>query len=348
MSQPHATIAFVPREQFSTTRRSLETLYARTKAPFELVCVDGGSPPEIQKYLLEASKRWNFSLIRTESFLSPNQARNIALEYVKTKYVVFVDNDVLVGERFLEPLVECAMETGAWVVAPLYFELEPECHRIHMFGGQCRIEPRPDGSNDYIEIHRHQHQAISDVIKHTRLLREETELVEFHTVLVDMDAFQQIGRLDEGLLSVAEHADLCLLVRQSGHSVYLEPRSQITYAPPKSLTGRDLEYFNLRWSEAWAQASIECLAKKWDMPLQAHGLKQAIRWSSGHRRFALKWPKIARRFLGRTIGKQVEKRVIAPIDTICNRLRYPIRKYATNPCLGRALTHSPTAISEAA
>jgi hypothetical protein len=33
------------REAFSQTRRALETLYARTEGPFELVCIDAGSPP---------------------------------------------------------------------------------------------------------------------------------------------------------------------------------------------------------------------------------------------------------------------------------------------------------------
>ena len=40
-----ATIGFVPREAFSQTERSLETIYARTEGQFELVCIDGGSPP---------------------------------------------------------------------------------------------------------------------------------------------------------------------------------------------------------------------------------------------------------------------------------------------------------------
>ena len=42
--EPRVTIAFVPRETFSQTQRALETMYARTTGPFELVCIDGGSP----------------------------------------------------------------------------------------------------------------------------------------------------------------------------------------------------------------------------------------------------------------------------------------------------------------
>ena len=42
---PLATIVIVPRERFSLTRRNLESIYDCADAPFELVYVDGGSPP---------------------------------------------------------------------------------------------------------------------------------------------------------------------------------------------------------------------------------------------------------------------------------------------------------------
>jgi hypothetical protein len=68
-----ATIGFVPRESFSQTRRSLETLYARTEGPFKLVCIDGGSPPIVRQYWEEASREKRFVLVRTEDYLIPNQ-----------------------------------------------------------------------------------------------------------------------------------------------------------------------------------------------------------------------------------------------------------------------------------
>ena len=36
-----ATIGFVPREAFSQTKRSLETIYARTKGPFKPFVLTG-------------------------------------------------------------------------------------------------------------------------------------------------------------------------------------------------------------------------------------------------------------------------------------------------------------------
>ncbi|HMP08598.1 MAG TPA: hypothetical protein PJ982_19805, partial [Lacipirellulaceae bacterium] len=86
MTAPRATVAFVPREVFSTTERSLQTLYERTRPPFDLVCIDGGSPPRVQRYLEEQARRRQFTLVRTDGYITPNQARNLAAQHVTTPY----------------------------------------------------------------------------------------------------------------------------------------------------------------------------------------------------------------------------------------------------------------------
>jgi hypothetical protein len=74
---PQITIVVVPRERFSYTRQSLESIYEYTSLPFNLVYVDGNSPPEIKAYLEAQSQTKGFSLIRTDYYLFPNRARNL-------------------------------------------------------------------------------------------------------------------------------------------------------------------------------------------------------------------------------------------------------------------------------
>lgn len=339
MTRPLATVAFVPREQFSTTQRCLERLLRSTPAPYELVCIDGGSPPEVRDYLERMALERDFTLVRTSRYLTPNQARNLALPHVRTPYVVFVDNDVLVTENWLQPLVDCAEQTGAWVVGPLYFEFEPECQRIHMFGGECRIESREDGRRDYVERHHVAHQLLADVGQPLR--RQETELIEFHTVLVAMEAFRQLGPLDEGLLCNAEHGDLCLMVRQAGHRVFLEPDSRITYAPPKSLHGADLEYFQLRWSDSWARATSDHLARKWNLATDAPGVRQSIKWVGGHRRYSLPWLNKLRRQIGNRWASKVERYLVAPWESAANRRQFPLSQWGSASQVSPKVVHSP-------
>ena len=139
MNKSKVTLIVVPRERFSYTRESLESIYQHTKHPFELVYVDGNSPETTQKYLVEQAKAKQFKLIRTENYLAPNQARNIGLKHAKTKYIVFVDNDIHVAPGWLEKLVNCAEEESATVVCPLVCIGKNLHSTIHLAGGEAHI-----------------------------------------------------------------------------------------------------------------------------------------------------------------------------------------------------------------
>lgn len=339
MDRPRATVAFVPREVFSTTRRSLETLLKRTHEPFDLVCIDGGSPPEVREYLEQQARERRFTLVRTDHYLTPNQARNLAIAQTRTPYIVFLDNDAIVTEGWLTALVDCAQETGAWVVGPLYFEFLPEGRRLHMFGGECRIDVNDRGERVYFERHHLAHELLTDVKE--PLVRRETELIEFHTVLVAMQAFKELGPLDEGLLSNGEHGDLCLMVRNAGRSVWLEPASQITYAPPKQLAQADAEFFNLRWSEAWAAATHRRLVQKWNLSDSSSETRRARRWVSDHRRYRLLWLHRLQKRIGRKWAKTFEKRLVAPIESALNVRRFPHATFGKPPEVTARVVYAP-------
>lgn len=134
------TVAVVPRERFSYTRPSLENIYQNTPPPFDLLYVDGGSPAPVRRYLEAESRKRGFHLIRTNHYLSPNQARNLAVQHITTKYAVFVDNDVLVNPGWLDALVGCAERSGAAVVGPLIYAGKPGSEIIHMAGGIAHID----------------------------------------------------------------------------------------------------------------------------------------------------------------------------------------------------------------
>jgi GT2 family glycosyltransferase len=280
-TNPRATIGFVPRESFSQTERSLETIYARTDGPFELVCIDGGSPPVVKRYLEHASREKGFLLVRTDEFLIPNQARNLVLDHVNTEYVVFVDNDIIVSLGWLDALVRCADETGAWAVGPLYFEFEPECTQLHMAGGICRIVQLPDGRCSLVEKHHYAHVKLPSL--DLELSRQETELIEFHTALVSVQALAKLGPLDPNL-SLSEHADLCLQVRAAGKSVFLEPTAAVTYLPPTLAKPSDRKYFQFRWSAEWVERTIARLREKYQLSEADPEMVKLRAWVNRHRR----------------------------------------------------------------
>ena len=267
MKPDDVTIVVVPRDHFSDTQEALESLYAHTEAPFKLVYVDGGSPPRTARYLRDKASAHGFTLLRSEHYLTPNQARNLGVSRAQTRYVVFIDNDVVVAPRWLPPLVDCADSTQAAVVGPLNYERRPLHQTVHFAGGDARIDvTRENGVERRTLIDRIHKAPVPS--------RTPTEAAEFHCMLVRLDRFREVGGLDEKLLSTRENIDFCLAVRAAGGTVYLEPASRVTYLPPVPLRWSDVPFFALRWSDAWDLSSFRHLRDKWRLDEDEYFLRQ--------------------------------------------------------------------------
>jgi GT2 family glycosyltransferase len=264
MDQPRVTIVCVPRDHFSDVPESLESIFANTSEPFDLIYVDGGSPAPIARYLSEQAAARRFRLIRTEHYLSPNRARNLGAASVTSPYMVFIDNDVVVAPDWLPPLVACADRTGAAVVSPLNFEQRPLHTIVHFAGGKAHV--------DVVEKDGRSERHIVDKIIKKRFPKESapTECAEFHCMLVRTDASRAVGGLDERLLSTRENLDFCMALREAGHEVWFEPASRITYLPPMEMRLADVPFFALRWSDEWDMASFRHFKAKWRLADDAY------------------------------------------------------------------------------
>lgn len=265
-TNPRVTIIVVPRERFSCAPESLESIYQHTTVPFNLVYVDGGSPARIQRYLQTQAREKGFHLLRTDSYLSPNRARNLGLLEASSEYVVFVDNDVIVSPRWLETLLECAEDTGAAVVGPLTCQHKPVHEKVHCAGGESGVEIKHENGQEtrhIIEKIYSQGRSVSSL--RAELKRQQTGLAEFHCMLVRASILDETGPLDEQLLNTKEHVDFCMLVTQAGGSVWFEPESIVTYVPGPPSNLSDLSFYMLRWSNEWELASLRRLRDKWNL-----------------------------------------------------------------------------------
>jgi GT2 family glycosyltransferase len=299
--EPAVTIVVVPRERFSYCRTSLGSLYANTPLPLRLIYVDGGSPAHIKRYLEIQAAEKKFELIRTEAYLSPNQARNIGLRRADTKYVVFIDNDVEVAPGWLPALLQCAEETNASLVGPMYCIGQPVHQIIHMAGGEARIR-EAEGRRRLYEKHCFCNARVSDV--RARMRREPCELVEFHCLFARTEVLQRLGPLDEALLSTREHVDLCFMVREAGGTVWFEPNAVVTYVVASSFAWSDIPYYLLRWSDAWGQASVRHFEQKWNLDANVAQLNK--NWLRPHRQIPFRRLRTRlHRFFGARFGDRL-------------------------------------------
>jgi GT2 family glycosyltransferase len=267
------TVIVTQRERFGMTEESLDSLYAHTPG-VRLIYVDGNSPDRWRDYLAGQAERRGFTLIRKEHFLTPNQARNIGIAAAETEFVVFSDNDVLFTDGWIDRMVECADETGADVVAPLTCQGLPAHTEIHHAGGDYApggdmagfFANDPEMGRAFDEVMHGHTEKVSDW--EGKLERKETGMSEFHVAMARRSVFDRIGPLDEAMLSTKEHIDFCMMVKQSGGTVWFEPKSVITYVFPcraRPLNREDWPFFSLRWSNAYGARSLDHFIAKWNL-----------------------------------------------------------------------------------
>jgi GT2 family glycosyltransferase len=299
------TIVIVPREQFSRARLSLQSILDTTPRDCPIIYVDGNSPPEVARDLEAMSDR--LLLIRKDHYLPANTARNLALAHVRTKYVAFLDNDVLAWPGWITSLVKCAEDTGAWVVGPLYCIGSPDSQEVHSAGADLGIIEE----NGRRRIHELTHHCGKQADEVRALVgRAPRDQMEFHCLLARTEVFDRLGPLDERLLVAFDHVDFCMAVRNANQRVFIESAANVTYLAPPPLAWSELPFFLLRWSETWFQSSKDHFCKKWELDPGDAVFQDHENYRVQHRARILTRSVHVNRIVELTLGKILEKTLV--------------------------------------
>lgn len=286
-SQQRVTLVVTPRERWGMALQSLESIYSVRSMPFDLVYVDGGAPKALSDQIAEKAKVHGFRYIRSDRFLSPNEARNVGVRESSSPFIVFVDNDVICSDDWLDRLVQCADETGADAVVPLICEGLPVHTRIHRGRGWFSMDPEAffetePGKRVLIDDMEYSGAQRSTV---GELSRCETQIAEFHCLLVRRSLFDRTGLLDENMLATREHIDFGMEVYRAGGKIVMEPDSVVTYVFPcraAPMTKEDHPYFMVRWSPIWLRRSLDYFEQKWGLEPSPNGVvasgRRTVNW----------------------------------------------------------------------
>lgn len=262
-AHPRVTILMTVRERHALTEQALESIVSNTFQPYRLIFADVMCPAWLRERLAEKSVEWNLEVIRFEEPLWPHEVRRKLAGIIDTDYIVYIDNDVLVEPDWLGKLLECAEETGAGLVGPLYLwgdgKLQPT---IHMAGGVL-TEKLDKGGRVLGEAHRFCNKYPQDVSE--ELYRQPCDFLEYHCMLVRSSLLGEGRLFDENICCVHEHIDTALSVKKLGYPVYFEPDSHVTYLAFADYQLEDLALFRKRWSREAGEASIRAFADKWEV-----------------------------------------------------------------------------------
>ncbi|WP_373003060.1 glycosyltransferase family 2 protein [Hyphomonas sp.] len=268
--RPDVTIVVTARDRFSLAVRSLENLVAVTPAHARLIYIDAGSPASVASEVKRICSENGFRYERFEHFLSPCQARNRGHHLADTKYVAYIENDVMASQGWLEALVKCAEETGAEVVQPLICQGMPLHTEIHQAGGDFTDDMDaffngPPEARRLTDRHlNHQGKRVDEV----ELSRTETQVCEVHCFLARRDLFERFGDFDENMPCSKDHVDFSVTIWAKGGKIMLEPASIVTFCHPDRthpVEPMDRPMFILRWSPNWQRKSLNHFRKKWGL-----------------------------------------------------------------------------------
>ena len=251
------------RERFSPTVSAIESVMANTAMPFRFVFADMRCPPWLSRAVAELSRRHDFRVVRFDDPVWPQQVRKALVGSVDTEYVVFLDNDLRVYPGWLEKLVECADDTGAGLVGPLYLWGDDVASpRVHMAGGLLE-EISESGCRVLIERHNGYNSDPDQAA--AALGRSPCDFLEFHCMLFRTALAKEVEALDPRIACVHEHIDVALAARSRGHGIYLETASRVLYRAFIPTTLEDLPLMLWRWASPAVEASIAAFCAKWNV-----------------------------------------------------------------------------------
>ncbi|GIO87232.1 hypothetical protein J25TS5_41640 [Paenibacillus faecis] len=224
----------------------LDSIEAFTDYPYELIVVDNGSQDGTVEELRR--RRGPLRLAVNETNLGFARAVNTGLMMAKGRYLVLLNNDVLVTERWIVQLLKCLSESpDAAAVGPV----------TNYISGEQQIETA------YGDIPGMRAFAASHNRSDRGKWRDADRLVGF-CLLFPRSTFEQIGYFDEGYeVGNYEDDDWILRLRLQGKKLKIAgdtfvhhygsvTMKELGERKVSEVNGKNGGYFNEKWGSVYA------------------------------------------------------------------------------------------------
>lgn len=182
---------------------------------FEVIFVDNASTDNSIKTLNKIIRGASFKDVRVKTVLSKQnlgfcRGNNLGLRYAQGKYIVFLNNDTFVEQRWLEELVK-ALDSDLMIGVCQSKELLPESGRLYSLGDLCDRY----GSAGY--------RYYSPKEKKNNLLVDTFFYAGGMSTIFRRDALDRCEGFDEELFY--GDCDICWRLRLLGYKIATAPRS---------------------------------------------------------------------------------------------------------------------------
>jgi len=196
------------------TKMFVESLYANTEYPFNLIIVDNASTDGSVEYLKQLEKEKanlivHYNKVKDKGFAD---GINTGLSYSKNPYVLIINNDIIISEKgWLKKLVECLESDNK--IAIVGCKLLYPNNLIQHGGGYLALNAF-SLTNPFFSYFYHRGRFLeSDKFSQV----DTVPFVTFACILCRKDMF---GKLDEQyLLGTFEDLDKCCEIMKAGYKI---------------------------------------------------------------------------------------------------------------------------------
>lgn len=222
--QPSVTVVILSLDRLHLTRRCIDSVYANSDYPFQLLIWDNGSQPETIAYLkqLEAVHA-NVQVIYSGTNVGCGGGRNRAFRLVDTDYIFSMDNDMICHADWLRETMACVVRQAASFVAPM--RLNPAGQ---VWSACNELIHRQE--TDTLEIARWFHDLPIAVVQ--SLFKDAdlpTNFMSGGLGLFATRVFHEIGEFDENYRAGFEDLDISLRLSDQGYRVWSTVRALVTH-----------------------------------------------------------------------------------------------------------------------
>jgi len=258
-SEASVTIVVLTLDRLHLTRRCIESIYANSDYPFELLIHDNGSQPEMLAYLRHVQTAHdNVQLIHQPAHIGIAAARNLTFAHVKTDYIFSLDNDVVCHPGWLRETMACAARHSAAFVAPL---------RLDMHGHVWAFAPEliRTENGTVLEIARWFHDLTLERVQSLFSAADvSTNFISGGAGLFARDPFQACGGFDERYYFGFEDMDFSLKLAERGYKVWATPCAVLTHDDEwLPQTDADVQYARARYDAPSLQLAAERFQSRW-------------------------------------------------------------------------------------
>ena len=206
------------------------------KIPHEVIVVDNASSDDTVLWLQKKEK--GVKLIRNKINAGFARGVNIGLKRAKGEYVLFLNPDVIVGERSIKTMIDdLDKHEGIGVVGPRF--IYPDGRLQASFGNMATVGTELMQLFWIYRLLPWGRVVMPNVFSSAQFdSSHDVDWVSGGCLMMRAELAHKLHGFDERFFMYMEDIDLCARVRDSGYSILYESRSEIKHVHRASFHGR--------------------------------------------------------------------------------------------------------------